>query len=235
MLRRRARAVASAAVKGTMPTPALMRSLAEDGFALDSIRLAFARPEQAHASLVRLLEHAALRVRSLDEAALRDRLTALGGSLEAAMTAAPSVGAGLEQVAGWTLTHAEQYQVRIVPSEAIRPVLLSRTVELQEALVVVSGPAAPTRDLVELAEALKALGNPQRLAILRDVAHLPATGQDLAEILGLTEATVHHHTSTLRAAGLLTSEREGQRVYHVTDKVRIAGLFDEVLRGVFGA
>jgi DNA-binding transcriptional ArsR family regulator len=195
----------------------------------------FARPEDSHHALVRLLEHAADRLRRLGEEALHERLVALGKSLDDAMGAAPSVGAGLEHVAGWTLTHADRYRVRIVPSEAIRPVLLSRTVEMQEALVVVSGPVAPTRDLGELADALKALANPQRLAILRDVAHLPATGQDLAEILGLTEATVHHHTSTLRAAGLLTSEREGQRVYHVTDKARVAGLFDEVQRGVFGA
>jgi ArsR family transcriptional regulator len=79
------------------------------------------------------------------------------------------------------------------------------------------------------------LGNVQRLNILRNIATLPATGQDLAELLGLSEATTHHHTSALRGAGLISSERDGIRVYHHASKERLSDLLDDVRRTVFGA
>jgi DNA-binding transcriptional ArsR family regulator len=52
-----------------------------------------------------------------------------------------------------------------------------------------------------------------RAAVLQ-AATKPHTTRDLAQELGISAASVSAHTKTLRAAGLLTSERAGKSVFH---------------------
>lgn len=113
----------------------------------------------------------------------------------------------------WKLEELAEYaSVVLIPSAAIAPFVSIRLTPNDQALIVFPAPSVPESSLAELASTLKALAHPQRLEILRKVAQAPATGKALAQALGLTEATVHHHTSLLRAAGLMVSHRDAHRV-----------------------
>jgi DNA-binding transcriptional ArsR family regulator len=78
--------------------------------------------------------------------------------------------------------------------------------------------AAPmgTDAALEVAVRLKALADPVRIQLM---SLLLASDEvctcDLAPAVGLTEATVSHHLSVLRKAGLInTGERRGMNVYY---------------------
>jgi ArsR family transcriptional regulator len=78
--------------------------------------------------------------------------------------------------------------------------------------------AAPMDDdaALEVAVRLKALADPVRVRLM---SILLTTDEvctcDLAPAVGLTEATVSHHLSVLRKAGLITDgERRGMNVYY---------------------
>ena len=68
-----------------------------------------------------------------------------------------------------------------------------------------------------LAIRLKALADPIRLQLLDFLLSEPgqegSTGQ-LARQVGVSDATVSHHLTTLEAAGLIAKERRGMHVYH---------------------
>lgn len=67
-------------------------------------------------------------------------------------------------------------------------------------------------DLQRMAQRLKALGHPSRLAILRLVVQGPVSGTPAGEIqarLGLPGSTLSHHLSDLAKAGLVQAAREG--------------------------
>ncbi len=63
-----------------------------------------------------------------------------------------------------------------------------------------SDPEAPPSWLVRT---YKALSDGRRLRILRRLSEGPASLDELVDLLGLTKSTVHHHITSLRAAGLI--------------------------------
>ncbi len=98
-------------------------------------------------------------------------------------------------------------RVVLVPSVLTRP--LSLIDGYRGTLVVFYGiadefidsdPEAPPSWLVRT---YKALSDERRLRILRRLSEGPASLDDLAEMLGLTKSTVHHHITLLRGAGLI--------------------------------
>lgn len=65
----------------------------------------------------------------------------------------------------------------------------------------------------ELGAILKVLADPTRLEILRMIRYSPSYGKELAERLGLTQATVSRHLDQLKAGGFLEETREeGQNI-----------------------
>ncbi|MDN5749437.1 MAG: metalloregulator ArsR/SmtB family transcription factor [Pseudonocardia sp.] len=70
-------------------------------------------------------------------------------------------------------------------------------------------------EALEVAMRLKALADPTRVRLM---SLLLTTGEmctcDLADEVGLTDATVSHHLSRLRRAGLAESTRRGMNVYY---------------------
>lgn len=59
----------------------------------------------------------------------------------------------------------------------------------------------------------KAFANPTRLRILDLVAHGPQAATDLHQRLAISKANLSQHLAILKAAGVLSSYREGKRVY----------------------
>lgn len=72
--------------------------------------------------------------------------------------------------------------------------------------------------LEEIAERLKALADPTRLAILHALDPDEEPGEhsvgDLGEIVGTSQANVSKHLGVLRHAGLVKSRREGMNVFY---------------------
>lgn len=64
------------------------------------------------------------------------------------------------------------------------------------------------------AEVFRALGNPARLRIVRELARRNAcvTG-DLVELLPLAQSTVSQHLKVLKEAGIVRGETEGEPCY----------------------
>lgn len=70
----------------------------------------------------------------------------------------------------------------------------------------------------QLAELLRALGDETRLRVVALLERRPHYGEELAEFLGLTPATISHHLKQLRNAGLVDSRREPPYVlFHLVD------------------
>ena len=81
---------------------------------------------------------------------------------------------------------------------------------------VASGPVSDD-DALHIAVRLKALADPVRVKIVSYLFSSPEgeeSSGDLAGVLGLTDATVSHHITQLRKAGLVSSERRGMNVFH---------------------
>ena len=71
----------------------------------------------------------------------------------------------------------------------------------------------------QFAAVAKALGNPQRLELIEQLAQGPRGVDALATKLGLPIANVSQHLQTMRRAGLVTSERDGKFVnYRLADE-----------------
>jgi DNA-binding transcriptional ArsR family regulator len=61
---------------------------------------------------------------------------------------------------------------------------------------------------------LKALGDPNRLQIMRALRTSPLTVTDVALLLDAEMANVSHHLRVLFHAGLVTTKRDGKFIYY---------------------
>ena len=86
----------------------------------------------------------------------------------------------------------------------------------------------------QLVQLLKALGDPTRLRILGLLAKQPHSTQELAPLVGLTEAGASKQLRLLATAGLLTTKREGYYVVYSLQAEKLATLSDE-LRSLVGS
>ena len=90
-----------------------------------------------------------------------------------------------------------------------------------------------------LADRLKALADPTRLAIVEFLRAPQADrcsrsdgvcGCDMEGVLGLSQPTVSHHMKVLVSAGLVRAEKSGRWVYYELDSKAIGELADELDR-----
>ena len=80
--------------------------------------------------------------------------------------------------------------------------------------VIPKGPAANRRDTTmddDADDALRALAEPRRRAILRLVAHEELAAGEIAAAFDVTRPAVSQHLTVLKQAGLLTERRDGTR------------------------
>ena len=80
-------------------------------------------------------------------------------------------------------------------------------------------------------ETFKALGDPTRREILQILRSGAKTAGEIGSHFEMTAATVSHHLSVLKAAGLVTDDKRGKWIYYemnlsVLDEItgRVAGL-----------
>lgn len=81
------------------------------------------------------------------------------------------------------------------------------------------------------ADVLKTLASPRRLEIIHRLAEGPCEVGRLAEELGISQPNVSQHLAVMRAAGIVTAERDGREVrYSLTDRDVVVAC--GVMRGV---
>lgn len=81
---------------------------------------------------------------------------------------------------------------------------------------IAANPVSPATAL-EIALRLKALADPVRVQLFSLILSAEggeACNCDMAEIVGIKDATVSHHLKALREAGLIVGERRGTWVYY---------------------
>ncbi len=75
-----------------------------------------------------------------------------------------------------------------------------------------------------VAEFFTVLGNPTRVAIFCELRDGRKTVSELAELCGVTLPNVSQHLRTMRDKGVVSTEKEGQRVFYsiVDDRFAVA-------------
>jgi DNA-binding transcriptional ArsR family regulator len=86
----------------------------------------------------------------------------------------------------------------------------------------VSQPAAAAGEPLD--EAMRALAEPRRRAILRLVAHDELAAGEIAAAFEVTRTAVSQHLTVLKSAGLLTERRDGTRRLYRARPEGLAGL-----------
>ena len=82
----------------------------------------------------------------------------------------------------------------------------------------------------EFAAVGKTLGNPKRLELVDLLAQGPRSVEDLAATADLGMSTCSAHLQALRQAGLVTTRRDGKRIYYSLAGDDVAGLYDHLRR-----
>ena len=75
----------------------------------------------------------------------------------------------------------------------------------------------PASDAAQLSRQFAALADPVRLRILSVLATAPGgaiCACDLVEPVGKSQPTVSHHLKVLKAAGLVTAQRDGKNIWY---------------------
>lgn len=83
--------------------------------------------------------------------------------------------------------------------------------------------------LQRLVELLKVLADESRLRLIGVLATRECSGGELAHLLGLRAATVSHHLTRLREAGLVSVRAEGTTRYYRLDADALAALRGDLL------
>lgn len=68
--------------------------------------------------------------------------------------------------------------------------------------------------LEQVALRFRLLGEPMRLRILQAVCREPRTVNEIVQAVAATQANVSKHLALLAAAGILTRQKDGQRVFY---------------------
>ena len=88
----------------------------------------------------------------------------------------------------------------------------------------------------DMAEALKALADPVRLRILRELCSAPKEKTvcvcELASKVGGSQPNVSHHLKALKMQGFVTCEKDERFVYYSVNKARIEAVFDSILKNL---
>ncbi len=125
--------------------------------------------------------------------------------------------AAIEQLTGGYTIGADLglTKITMAPSVFIHPFMSARLDERTGEALVIYGLSSDFFDAYdpvpvrhELIAALKAMADPNRLALLEILGGGEVYATELTSRLGLAQPTVHHHLAQLRTAGLIRQERD---------------------------
>lgn len=93
----------------------------------------------------------------------------------------------------------------------------------------------PERDEITVEGVLRALADPVRLAIVRQLAQTGAEIACNALTAPVTKSTITHHLSILRQAGVVSGRQEGTTRYNSLRRKDLDALFPGMLDGILAA
>ncbi len=128
----------------------------------------------------------------------------------------------------WNIADYKHYE--FIPVHFISPYKM-RLMDSDTMIYVHSLHRTPNTELATaegLAEVLKLLSDPNRLKILQMLYMKPMYGKEVAEVLGLTTATVSHHLENLRQKGLVQVEQSKQIKYFSANLPKVRTLLQAV-------
>lgn len=79
---------------------------------------------------------------------------------------------------------------------------------------------------------LKLLADATRLRIIWNLLHGEHSVNDLANHLGMQPAAISHHLAKLRLSGVVSTRRDGNRIYYAAHDHHVEALVQEALRHV---
>lgn len=82
------------------------------------------------------------------------------------------------------------------------------------------------RELNQLSDLFKILGDRTRIAILQTLDQNEMCVCDLANVLNMTKSSISHQLATLREAHIIKSRRAGKEVYYTMDDEHITKLYE---------
>lgn len=85
----------------------------------------------------------------------------------------------------------------------------------------------------ELCGSLKILSDASKYEIMNLIKTERLYGSQLAEKLGLSTATISHHVNALSCAGLITLEKDSNRVYYRLNKSQVGILLDQLRKDLY--
>lgn len=85
----------------------------------------------------------------------------------------------------------------------------------------------------ELCGSLKILSDASKYEIMNLIKTKRLYGSQLAEKLGLSTATISHHVNVLSCAGLITLEKDSNRVYYRLNKSQVGILLDQLRKDLY--
>jgi DNA-binding transcriptional ArsR family regulator len=93
----------------------------------------------------------------------------------------------------------------------------------------------PERDEITVEGVLRALADPVRLGIVRQLAKADAEIACNALTVPVTKSTITHHLSILRQAGVVSGRQEGTTRFNSLRRKDLDALFPGLLDGVLAA
>ena len=88
------------------------------------------------------------------------------------------------------------------------------------------------REIDDLAEMFRLMGDPNRLRILLLVLDGPNAVGNIADAAGLSPSLVSHNLGRLRAARLVRAERRGKQVFYEAADAHVSSVLRDMLEHV---
>lgn len=82
------------------------------------------------------------------------------------------------------------------------------------------------RNADHAADLLKSLANPSRLLVVCALVNREHTAGELEALVGLSQSAISQHLARLRRQGVVSTRREGQRIYYALSDHNIKSLLE---------
>jgi len=177
-------------------------------------RRVIADPEAAKADLIRLADQYLASAFNAETARV-ERVIDGGAERAEQLLSVLRTSQAVDQLCGgYTLSEDLVLdRITLAPSAFIYPFMSSRVDEASGTALIVFGvkgaAAGKEAGMIDdsLLATIKALSDGGRLRALSLIRERPMYGPEFVQMLGVTQPTMHHHLSLLRAAGLVRQER----------------------------
>jgi DNA-binding transcriptional ArsR family regulator len=178
-------------------------------------RQVIADPAWAQSELTLLLEAYLDTVFGAEVGHVVDAIAEASRRADELLAVLPTEAAIEQLTGGYTMgPNLTLSRITLAPSAFIHPFVATRLDEASGEALIVFGVRSSSLEQYDTApldpqllKAVRSLGDPGRLRLMKLLSREPLTTTELQARIGLSPPTVHHHLHQLRAAGLVRQER----------------------------